>query len=248
MILRRVIAHFRKQEWTAIVLDFLIVVVGILLAFQITTWNEARADRQKEARYLGQLIEDLRADLVEIDSVQRTAEIRMAAIEAILEFADVEPLRTLTFDGKEVIFDPVPAFESKDPYEANSQLTNIPALDGSRHTFQALLSTGDFGLIRNPVLAREIQTYYSSMDEANNLESAVHDQADAVHSSRRRHGVSLTGRVTTEDLGALAVSDPQFRAELETYWAASAWQARWMQLVREKTEALIEAIETETAP
>ncbi len=29
MILRRVIAHFRKQEWTAIVLDFLIVVVGV---------------------------------------------------------------------------------------------------------------------------------------------------------------------------------------------------------------------------
>lgn len=28
MILRRVIAHFRKQEWTAIALDFL---VGILI-------------------------------------------------------------------------------------------------------------------------------------------------------------------------------------------------------------------------
>jgi len=28
MILRRVIEHFRKQEWTAIAIDFLIVVVG----------------------------------------------------------------------------------------------------------------------------------------------------------------------------------------------------------------------------
>ena len=28
MILRRVIKHFRQQEWTAIFLDFLIVVVG----------------------------------------------------------------------------------------------------------------------------------------------------------------------------------------------------------------------------
>ena len=43
MILRRVIHHFRKQEWAAIALDFLIVVAGILLAFQITEWNELRA-------------------------------------------------------------------------------------------------------------------------------------------------------------------------------------------------------------
>ncbi|MGK2924784.1 MAG: DUF6090 family protein [Lysobacterales bacterium] len=247
MILRRVIAHFRNQEWTAIALDFLIVVVGILLAFQITTWNEQRADRKKEARYLVQLIEDLRADLIEISSVQRTAEIRMAAIEAILEFVDIEPRRALTFDGTDVIFDPVPVFESKDPYEANIQLSNTPALDGSRHTFQALISTGDFGLIRNPALAREIQTYYSTMDEANNLESAVMGQAGTVNSSRLRRGVSPTGRVTIEELGALAVSDSQFRAELETYWTYNAYQADWMRRVREKTEALIEAIETETA-
>ena len=32
MILRRIIAHFRKQEWTAIGIDFVIVVVGVYLA------------------------------------------------------------------------------------------------------------------------------------------------------------------------------------------------------------------------
>ncbi|HET6566168.1 MAG TPA: DUF6090 family protein [Xanthomonadales bacterium] len=247
MLLRRVIGHFRKQEWTAIALDFLIVVLGILMAFQVTSWNEERLERKKETRYLLQLIEDLRADLVELDAVKRTAEIRMAVVEKLLEFAEAEPRRVLTFDGTEVIFDPVPVFQSSDPYEANSQLTNIPVLDGSRHTFQALISTGDFGLIRNPVLAREIQTYYSTMDEANNLESAVHENAAAVHSSRRRHGVALTGWVTVEELGALVVSDPQFRSELETYWTASAFQVRWMGQVREKTVSLIEAVEKETA-
>ena len=247
MLLRRVMGHFRNQEWTAIALDFLIVVLGILMAFQVTNWDQERWERKKEKRYLLQLIEDLQADLVEIDSVKRAAEIRMAVVEKLLEFADAEPRRALTFDGTEVIFDPVPVFQSNDPYEANTQLTNIPVLDGSRHTFQALISTGDFGLIRNPVLAREIQTYYSTMDEANNLESAVHEHAAAVHSSRRRHGISLTGRVTVEDLGALVVSDPQFRSELETYWSASAFQVRWMGDIREKTEGLIKAVEEETA-
>jgi hypothetical protein len=42
MILRRVIKHFREQEWTAIFLDFLIVVVGVFVGLQVQNWNEAR--------------------------------------------------------------------------------------------------------------------------------------------------------------------------------------------------------------
>lgn len=59
MILRRVIDHFRKQEWTAIFLDFVIVVAGILIAFQITEWNGARRDRALEREYLERLYVDL---------------------------------------------------------------------------------------------------------------------------------------------------------------------------------------------
>lgn len=59
MILRRIIEHFRKQEWTAIAIDFLIVVAGILLAFQITSWNEARRDRSLEREYLERLHADI---------------------------------------------------------------------------------------------------------------------------------------------------------------------------------------------
>ncbi len=33
MILRRVIGHFRRQEWTAIAIDFVIVVVGVFCRY-----------------------------------------------------------------------------------------------------------------------------------------------------------------------------------------------------------------------
>ena len=45
MRFRRVSEHVKDQNWFAVVLDFLIVVAGILIAFQITNWNEARRDR-----------------------------------------------------------------------------------------------------------------------------------------------------------------------------------------------------------
>lgn len=35
MLLRRVISHVRKQEWTAIGIDFVIVVVGVFVGIQV---------------------------------------------------------------------------------------------------------------------------------------------------------------------------------------------------------------------
>ena len=36
MILRRVIEHVKQQEWTAVFLDFLIVVIGVFVGLQAT--------------------------------------------------------------------------------------------------------------------------------------------------------------------------------------------------------------------
>lgn len=55
MILRRVIVHFRKQEWTAIALDFLIVVIGVFVGIQVSNWNESRKDRRVEHAFLQRL-------------------------------------------------------------------------------------------------------------------------------------------------------------------------------------------------
>lgn len=60
MILRRVIAHFRKQEWTAIFLDFLIVVVGVFVGLQVNNWNETRVNRLRADNYLERVHSDFR--------------------------------------------------------------------------------------------------------------------------------------------------------------------------------------------
>ncbi|HBS34129.1 MAG TPA: hypothetical protein DEA50_03490, partial [Parvularcula sp.] len=55
MILRRVIDHFRKQEWTAIAIDFLIVVIGVFIGIQVSNLNAERAARVEEARIIDRL-------------------------------------------------------------------------------------------------------------------------------------------------------------------------------------------------
>jgi hypothetical protein len=55
MILRRVMAHFQKQEWAAIAIDFVIVVLGVFIGLQVQAFAVER-DRQKSERgYLTRL-------------------------------------------------------------------------------------------------------------------------------------------------------------------------------------------------
>ncbi len=59
MILRRVIEHVKAQNWTAVALDFVIVVVGVFIGIQVSNWNEARAQRAYERTFLSQLREEI---------------------------------------------------------------------------------------------------------------------------------------------------------------------------------------------
>jgi hypothetical protein len=100
MILRRIIAHFRKQEWTAIGIDFVIVVIGVFFGIQVSNWNEGRIERQQERGFLVRLHEDFTQsiagqtrDLAFLD--QQLAD--QAAMLRSLDACAVAPGDTLAF-------------------------------------------------------------------------------------------------------------------------------------------------------
>ncbi|MEE4160901.1 MAG: hypothetical protein V2I25_00240 [Woeseiaceae bacterium] len=55
MLLRRIIEHVRAQNWTAIVLDFVIVVVGVFIGIEVSNWNESLAFERRERALLVEL-------------------------------------------------------------------------------------------------------------------------------------------------------------------------------------------------
>ncbi|XUU61247.1 hypothetical protein ACRAQ6_02955 [Erythrobacter sp. HA6-11] len=59
MILRRITQHVRDQNWTAIAIDFVIVVVGVFLGIQLGNWNAVRADARDQRAMLVQVHNDL---------------------------------------------------------------------------------------------------------------------------------------------------------------------------------------------
>jgi hypothetical protein len=55
MILRRLSANLKTQNWTAIAIEFVIVVLGVFLGTQVSNWNQGRLEKQATNRMLDQL-------------------------------------------------------------------------------------------------------------------------------------------------------------------------------------------------
>lgn len=59
MLLRRVTEHVKAQNWTAVALDFAIVVIGVFVGLQVNNWNEVRKDIIDERIFLARLHGDI---------------------------------------------------------------------------------------------------------------------------------------------------------------------------------------------
>jgi hypothetical protein len=70
MILRRLTANLRAQNWTAIAIEFLIVVFGVFIGTQVANWNQARLEKQATNRMLDQLRPELNNQLAFFESAR----------------------------------------------------------------------------------------------------------------------------------------------------------------------------------
>lgn len=71
MILRRLTENLRAQNWTAIIIEFFIVVIGVFIGTQVSNWNQARLEKQATERMLDQFIPELRTQVDYYDSSVR---------------------------------------------------------------------------------------------------------------------------------------------------------------------------------
>lgn len=90
MILARLSRAIRAQNWFAVVLEFVIVVAGVMLAFQATLWNEERRARDAERQALSQLHDEL-VQLTETrEQFREAAETVSAQLNASRHFLHLE--------------------------------------------------------------------------------------------------------------------------------------------------------------
>ena len=168
MILSRITEHFKEQNWFAVGVDFLIVVIGVLLAFQITEWAGARTERAREAQIIGDLLADLDIDRREYATAISADEYRIGAANASLVEAGLSPIKfdlqqsntdigRYSFDMSELASFPAGRFDS---LWSDVVIGYHPT--PSTSTYDTMVGAGDIKIIRDRSIVREVQAYHNS--------------------------------------------------------------------------------------
>jgi hypothetical protein len=79
MILRRLSRHLREQNWTAIGIEFVLLVAGVFLGIQVANWNANRIDRVEAGQALDRLEQEFR---VHLERTDRSLARHRASLEA----------------------------------------------------------------------------------------------------------------------------------------------------------------------
>jgi len=88
MILRSLTRHVRDQNWFAVGLDFLIVVVGVFIGIQVANWNEERQQRVRETALLGELRQEALQNAEAARAVGEALLVGAASARRILAMSD----------------------------------------------------------------------------------------------------------------------------------------------------------------
>jgi len=146
MILRRVIAHFRKQEWTAILIDLVIVIAGVFIANQVTVWKDEAALSKRKAAAIDRLHGESEAIVKYVgDRVARLEENNSLAAEA---------MRRLVADD----------WRGADAAKAAQGFDSVglaPAAAPPRSAYDELIGAGLFAEIGDAELRQAVSDYYA---------------------------------------------------------------------------------------
>lgn len=158
MLLRRVMEHVKAQNWTAVAIDFVIVVVGVFIGIQVSNWNEARTDRQIEAQHLVRLHQELSEMSAQAQAAFETAQGRFELIGEVRNYFK-------TGNGGESLGGPHCAAVARTHIYAGAIF--YPP------TIKELISTGRIALVRNDAIRTSILSFDQTNVEISQLREDI---------------------------------------------------------------------------
>jgi hypothetical protein len=134
--------------------EIILVMIGILLALQVSHWNTQSADRKLEKRYLSELILDLHADSIVISNAKKYSDKQVLSKLKLQKY----------FEGKQIIEDSLLSY-------FGNQWRHASKFNPITTTLDEMKSTGNIGVIENTSIRRKIlETYNYYTTHINNVE------------------------------------------------------------------------------
>jgi len=169
MILGRLASGLKKHDWSTVVLEVLIVVVGIFIGLQVDDWNQARQDRSDIALYLHRIHEDLQKDVTFFTFLAGEARGKRKALRT---------LRRIVSEDRSPDEDPRSIFGLL----AKSSTIGWEFPEVQTVTFIDLQSSGKLALIEDAGLRAQLSSYYQeSLHRSDRIESRITGYAAALY-------------------------------------------------------------------
>jgi hypothetical protein len=208
MIVSRVIAHFRRQEWAAIAIDFVIVVLGVFIGLQVQAFAVERERQKSERDYLTRLHGEVE-QLLETRARYDRSRTKFSAdlLGAVTVLNDAEGTTSLSLEQCDAV--------------AGSAHTTVPPAE--LPTVAELLSTGRLDHLSSATVRTAILTYVQDAVRARDLIVVITDSGrdlGKAHPHLITHHVGAS-RIRIEEVWlnpecrtAAMRADPAFRNEL----------------------------------
>jgi len=130
------------------VTEFAIIVLGVLAAFAVDNWNQARLDAGLESQYLGRLSADVTSDVERLEFTLEQADLKNSALEVVRRWrADI--------DEPEQLIDAL--------RDAVALGFSLPFLNTA--TIDDLTNSGQLSLISDTGLRQAVLQYYRAMND-----------------------------------------------------------------------------------
>ena len=244
MIMRRFAQALKDQNWTSILIEFVLLVVGVFLGIEVANWNSARIERALAATYLSSLAEDVRSDIVEIDEINRVSTQRMSALDYLLRNATGKSLPTGFNSARgRIEITAVPAYAEDDPNTIGIALFILTTLDGNRFAYETIINNDGIGVIQDDALVRAIQAYYASVDKALIFEDALEVSRVKLVDAQQRAGLSPVDAMPAIELTKFFADDKRLLAAAKNYWLYTNRHLKLMNDLRREADALAQRID-----
>lgn len=185
----RLYASLARQDWMAVLVELVVVVAGILIAFGVGQWAEERADRQRELQYLARLHDDLEIEYAGATAAEGWARARLEAVEKLDELVE---------DPESARSDPGVA-----PWAIETATwRSFPSV--SAFVYQELQDTGQMRLIRSLELRRRLADHYG--------EIATEARVGEDRAAEERFDALAAGLLTTEELQEFERREGDYRS------------------------------------
>ena len=228
MLLRRVIEHVKAQNWTAVGLDFVIVVVGVLMAFQIAEWNENRNAKALRSTALDRLLaESEQAVLYLRGSVDRFEEGNAKRYELLSRLAEDD---WQDVDSDQMVLGIV-------------TMGRMPAVAPPRSAYDEIIASGLFAELGDATARESVTGYYASIDYLNGMSDYLRTLSEW-HSYWRSESISdvfspedtyqtktiinLDKLRTDKELKEMLVLGNRSQLALTEWWRSSLTNAKTM--------------------